>query len=195
MNDPREKIGNMDQIRELMFGSHMREYTDRFDKLESELATFRGEIRKRIDEVSNTLSNDLRAAIDALNKTIKSLTLTSKEERTDLQQQVKRTDSKFTTRFESLSEEAESSTNALRNELSQAKGALEEEMRDLKTLILNEINKRFSALSEVKVSKDNMAEILFEVGMKLKGTELIADLQEMVDADEATVIEPKPKGK
>ncbi len=66
MNDPREKIGNMDQIRELMFGSHMREYTDRFDKLESELATFRGDIRKRIDEVSNTLSNDLRTAIDAL---------------------------------------------------------------------------------------------------------------------------------
>jgi F0F1-type ATP synthase membrane subunit b/b' len=195
MKDASEKIGNMDQIRELTFGSHMREYTDRFDYLESELSTFSVDIRKRIDEVSNTLSNDLHTAIDTLNKTIKSLTLTSKEERTDLQQQVKRTDSKFTTRFESLSEEAESSTNALRNELSQAKGALEEEMRDLKTLILNEINKRFSALSEVKVSKDNMAEILFEVGMKLKGTELIADLQEMVDADEATVIEPKPKGK
>lgn len=195
MMDAREKIGNMDQIRELMFGSHMREYTDRFDKLESELATFRGEITKRIDEVSNTLSNDLRTAIDALNKTIKSLTLTGKEEREDLQQQIERTDSKFTTRFESLSEEAESNTNALRNELSQTKGTLETEIRDLKTLILNEINKQFSALSEVKVSKDNMAEILFEVGMKIKGTELIADLQEMVDADETPATKAKPKGK
>ena len=33
MKDASEKIGNMDQIRELMFGSHMREYTDRFDYL------------------------------------------------------------------------------------------------------------------------------------------------------------------
>ena len=40
---------------------------------------------------------------------------------------------------------------------------------------------RFSMLKEVKVSKDDMAEILFELGMRLKGAEFVPELKEAAD--------------
>jgi F0F1-type ATP synthase membrane subunit b/b' len=193
MKDKREKSGNMDQIRELMFGAQIREYNIRFDKLDSELSTLSQDMHKRIDEVNNTLSDALHTAIESLNKEIKSLALTNQEERADLQQKIERIDGKFTNRFESLSEETDKSTNNFHKELSQTRGKLQQEIQDLRTKVFDELQKRLSSLGEAKVSKDSMAEILFEVGMKLKGTELISDLQEMVDFDEDEVPEDNNK--
>jgi SMC interacting uncharacterized protein involved in chromosome segregation len=193
MKDRREKSGNMNQIRELMFGAQIREYNERFDKLESELSSLSQDMYRRIDEANNNLSDALHTAIESLNREIKSLNLTAQEERADLQQQIERIDSKLTNRFESLSEEADKSNSNLHKELSQTRGKLQQEIQDLRTKVFDELEKRFSSLGEAKVSKDSMAEILFEVGMKLKGTELIPDLQEMVDFDEDEVPEENDK--
>lgn len=197
--DARARAGNIDQIRELMFGSQMREYDGRFEQLESDLSNFHEETRKRIDEVNNNLSDELRVAVESLERKIKELGLTTQEQGTDLRQQIERTDSKFTQRLESLSEEVNANATALREELSQARGKLQEDIQGLKTQVFNELNKQFSTLGEVKVSKDDMAEILFEVGMRIKGAELIPELEGVdileAEADEADTPEKEKKGK
>ena len=181
----REKSGNIDQIRELMFGAQIREFDGRFETLESELATSHEEMHKRINEVNSALSGELHAAVESLEKQIKSLDFSGQEDRTDLRQQIERTDSKFTNRFQSLSEAVDANATSLREELSQATGKLQGDVQDLKTQVFDELNKRFSMLGEVKVSKDDMAEILFEVGLRIKGAELVPDLEE-TDIPETT---------
>ncbi|AFY74251.1 hypothetical protein Syn7502_02243 [Synechococcus sp. PCC 7502] len=176
-----DKLGNIDQIRDIIFGAQLRDYNTRFDKLESELANFRQELLDRIQEVKTTNASDLRSAIDIVDKRIKALQITGEEERNDLRQIIDRTHRKSSSNFEKLSEDLELSTSSLRDNLSETKSKLQDDIRNLRTYVQEELERRLSAIGNIKVSRDDMAEILFELGMRLKGTEFVPELEEATD--------------
>jgi gas vesicle protein len=176
-----DKLGNIDQIRDIIFGAQLRDYNTRFDKLESELANFRQELLDRIQEVKSTNAADLRSAIDILDKRIKALQVAGEEERNDLRQIIDRTHRKSSSNFEKLSEDLELSTSVLRDNLSETKSKLQDDIRNLRTYVQEELERRLSAIGNIKVSRDDMAEILFELGMRLKGTEFVPELEEATD--------------
>lgn len=64
----RERLGNIDQIRDIIFGSHLRDYDHRFDRLEADSSLFQQEIRDRLDQLKVGLATELRTATDALEK-------------------------------------------------------------------------------------------------------------------------------
>jgi DNA anti-recombination protein RmuC len=123
----------------------------------------------------------MRVAIESLEKKIKTLQTSSEEERQDLRQQVDRTYRKTTANFDKLSVDLEDSTNSLRDELNETREKLQEDVRSLRTYIQEELDRRLTALGDMKVSRDDMAEILFELGMRLKGTEFVPELEEASD--------------
>ncbi|CAN1212744.1 Chromosome partition protein Smc [Tumidithrix helvetica PCC 7403] len=179
----RERLGNIDQIRDIIFGAHLREYTSRLDKLESDLGTMQQEVRDRINEVKNVLSIELKSAVDSIDKRLKVISSATQEESADLRQQIDRVNRKFTNGIEALDEAVETQKNALREELTDTRDRLQEDIRELRAHVFEELDRHFSMLKEVKVSKDDMAEILFELGMRLKGTEFVQELEEAAELD------------
>ncbi|MEE3715220.1 hypothetical protein V2H45_00515 [Tumidithrix elongata RA019] len=179
----RERLGNIDQIRDIIFGAHLREYTSRLDKLESDLGTMQQEVRDRINEVKNVLSIELKSAVDSIDKRLKVISAATQEESADLRQQIDRVNRKFTNGIEALDEAVETQKNALREELTDTRDRLQEDIRELRAHVFEELDRHFSMLKEVKVSKDDMAEILFELGMRLKGTEFVPELKEAAELD------------
>ncbi|WP_377477521.1 MAG: hypothetical protein P2A85_03355 [Microcoleus anatoxicus] len=177
----RERLGNIDQIRDIIFGAQLREYDNRFDKIDSELSMMQQDMQARIEQVKTVLSGEMRAAVDSFEKKIKSITLNTQEESADLRQQIDRVNRKFSSSIEALDEAIDSQTSSIRDELSQTRERLSEETRTLKTQVFEELDRRFSMLREVKVSRDDMAEILFELGMRLKGTEFVPELKGVTD--------------
>lgn len=176
-----DKLGNIDQIRDIIFGSQLRDYNTRFDKLESDLANFRQELIDRIQEVKTTNVSELRSALDTVDKRIKALQLTGDEERNELRQTIDRTHRKSTSNFEKLSEDLEATTGILRDNLTESKAKLQDDIRGLRNYVQEELERRLSAIGNIKVSRDDMAEILFELGMRLKGTEFVPELEEATD--------------
>jgi hypothetical protein len=176
-----DKLGNIDQIRDIIFGAQLRDYNTRFDKLESDLGNFRQELIDRIQEVKTTNAAELRSAVDIVDKRIKALQLTGEEERNDLRQIIDRTHRKSSSNFEKLSEDLEVTTGLLRDNLSETKAKLQEDTRNLRNYVQEELERRLSAIGNIKVSRDDMAEILFELGMRLKGTEFVPELEEATD--------------
>ena len=65
--------------------------------------------------------------------------------------------------------------------MSQTKVQIEEDVLALRDVVLEEIERRFSNLRQSKVSKDDMAETLFALGMRLKEKEFIPMLREAGD--------------
>jgi uncharacterized phage infection (PIP) family protein YhgE len=179
----RERLGNIDQIRDIIFGAHLREYNSRLDKVESDIATVQAETRDRINELKDTLTIELRAAVESIDKRLKALSSAAQEETTDLRQQLDRINRKFTNSIETLDEALEEQKNSLRDELSQTRDKLQEDVRDLRAHIFEELERHFSMLREVKVSKDDMAELLFELGMRLKGSEFVPELREAAEIE------------
>lgn len=177
----RERLGNIDQIRDIIFGAQLREYDNRFDKIDSDLSMMQQDIQARIEQVRTVLSTEMRTAFDSLEKKIKSITLNTQEESADMRQQIDRINRKFSSSIEALDEAIDNQTGSIRDELSQTRERLSEETRILKTQVFEELDRRFSMLREVKVSRDDMAEILFELGMRLKGTEFAPELKGVAD--------------
>lgn len=177
----RERLGNIDQIRDIIFGAQLREYDNRFDKIDSDLSMMQQDIQARIEQVRTVLSTEMRTAFDSLEKKIKSISLNTQEESADMRQQIDRINRKFSSSIEALDEAIDNQTGSIRDELSQTRERLSEETRILKTQVFEELDRRFSMLREVKVSRDDMAEILFELGMRLKGTEFAPELKGVAD--------------
>lgn len=180
-DDVRERLGNIDQIRDIILGTQVREYENRFNKLESDISLLQQQMRSQVDQLKSNFSVELKAGFEALEKKLKSLNTTTQEETLDLRQQVDRLNKKFSNSVQSLDETLDSQTTSIRDEIFQTKVHLQDDVTGLRDLILEEIDRRFSQLTDTKVSKDDMAETFFALGMRLKETEFIPKLREAAD--------------
>ncbi|HBW57143.1 MAG TPA: hypothetical protein DEF27_04810 [Oscillatoriales bacterium UBA8482] len=177
----RERLGNIDQIRDIIFGSQLRDYNSRFEKIESDLALLQEDAQDRVEQLKTILTAEIKSVVENLDKKIKTLSSNSQEELTDLRQQADRLNRKFSSSIEALDEALDSQTTSLREELGQTRDQLQDEVRGLKNQVLEELERRFTLLTEAKISRDDMAEVLFEVGMRLKGTEFVPAIKQAVD--------------
>jgi uncharacterized coiled-coil DUF342 family protein len=187
----RERLGNIEKIRDIIFGSKLREYENRFDKLESELSLVQQEMKNQVEQVRNVFSTELHAAVDSIEKKFRSLNLTLQNTQEDIgetKQQLERLNRKITNTKEVLDETIDKQAHSLREELSQTRDQLQNDVTHLKSQIFEELDKRFSMLQDVKVSRDDLAEIMFEVGMRMKKTEYVSELKEAADKDLETEI-------
>ncbi|MGB3512555.1 MAG: hypothetical protein WBA93_25630 [Microcoleaceae cyanobacterium] len=182
----RERLGNIEKIRDIIFGSKLREYENRFDKLESELSLVQQEIKNQVEQVRNVFSTELHAAVDSMEKKFRSTNLAIQNTQEDIgetKQQIERLNRKITNTKEVLDENIEKEANSLREEFSKTREQLQNDVSNLKSQIFEELDKRFSLLQDVKVSRDDLAEIMFEVGMRMKKTEFVTELKEAADKD------------
>jgi phosphoglycerate-specific signal transduction histidine kinase len=180
-DDVRERLGNIDQIRDIIFGAQIRDYDNRFCKLETDISRFQQETRSHLEQLKVSFSTELKSAVEGIDKKIKLLSLSTQEEVADLSGQIDRINRKFSSTVQSLDEELDKQNQSIKDEISQNKNQVQEEITALRDLILEELDNRFSDLSETKVSKDDIAETLFALGMRLKGTEVIPKLREAID--------------
>ncbi|MEQ8462376.1 hypothetical protein [Coleofasciculus sp. B1-GNL1-01] len=179
----RERLGNIDQIRDIIFGAQLREYDSRIDKIESNLALIQQEMRDRIEQTKTVYATELRAAVDSLEKKLKSLNMTVQNDNSEIRQTIDMVNKKFSGNLESLDNSLEKQTNNLHNELSETREKLQEDIRSLRSYVFEELERRFSLINDGKVAKDDMADILFELGLRIKGTEFAPELKEAAGSD------------
>ena len=179
----RERLGNIDQIRDIIFGAHLREYNSRLEKLENQLAESIQDIRERNQELKAAFTTELRASLEAIDKRLKTISNISQEETADLRQQVDRLNRKFSSSLEQLDETVAEHKMELHDEIADTRDKLQFDIRELKNFLLEELDRHVSMMQEVKGSKDDMAELLFELGMRLKGKEFAPELRQVANVE------------
>jgi uncharacterized protein (DUF342 family) len=195
----RERLGNVDQIRDLLFGHKSREYDQRFDKceqrlssLESTFTNFQSEIRDRITQLQDSLSTEIRSALDALEKKQKYLTITTQESAAKLQQELNQIDQKTAHGIVALHQNLTSQGNALESEISQVRHEFGTEIQNLRNQIFDEFSKEISGLKDSRVSRAALAEVLFELCLKIKQNDFVTELSDgMNNAVKAELLLPE----
>ncbi|MGB3239698.1 MAG: hypothetical protein WBB29_15485 [Geitlerinemataceae cyanobacterium] len=187
----RERLGNIDQIRDILFGSQLREYDTRLEQVESTVSVLQQEIRDRTDDLKQSLFKEIQAVVEALEKKIKSMTLKDNEEKVDIRQQLDRLSKRLSANVTTLDETIDKQTSALRDDMTASREKLQGDVLDLRNQIFDELDKRIANLSKSKVARDDMAEILFEVGLRLKGSEFVPELKEAADSDSGYLLPEK----
>lgn len=174
----RDRLGNLDQIRDILFGSQLRDYETRFNKLESALTTLEQAMGDRIEKLNESLSGEIRSTADSIERKLKYLSLTTHEQITDVRQEIYQTTQNFNSNLENLDRNLKNQINSIKEDLTQSKDKINQDIESLRSQIFTELEKGFNNLKEGKVSREDLAEILFDLCMRVRGTEFVPDLKE-----------------
>lgn len=197
MNDNRvdagQGFGNIDQIRDILFGAQIKEYSNRVQSLESAIkelreetdkrfATLKSDTDKSIERAQQIISTEFRSAIEDLTKELKSISVREEEERTETQQQLERLSKRLSSNVATLDEAIDKQTRSLREDLLSSHKRLQGDIAEARNQFFEELEKRVSALAASKIAKEDMAALFFELVLKLKGTEMVSPWKEVGDS-------------
>jgi len=176
--DVQKPIEHIEQIRDIIFGTQRREYDALFKKIDSDLSLLRESFQKQILEIRETFASELATSVRALEKKLTFLNSAVHEESAAFKKQLDLLDSKFDTRITTTAQETVDSITMIQKDLTEGRAQFQQEVRSLKELVLRELETKMGNLEEKKVSKEALAEVFFEVGMKVKDVDIAAGLQQ-----------------
>lgn len=159
--------GNVDKIREILFGSHIRDYDSRFARLEQRLiqdsAELRESTRKRIDALESYVKQEL----DALHVRFK----TERDERTvndgALARDLKDFSESLTRKIVEVDDHASHAHHEFREQLLQHGRSTAEQILAKEREIVGVLEQRFHELRKDKTDRSALAALFSEVSLRL----------------------------
>ena len=159
--------GNIDKVRDILFGGQMREYERRFIKLEERLlketAELRDDLRKRVTSLeqymkqeSSTLSDRIKAEHDDRNEATK-----------DLAKEAKESAKAFEKKTGQLDDHISKVQRELRQQLLDLQQRMNDDLRQKIDDVLARLAQEANVLRVDKTDRATLAELLTEMAMRL----------------------------
>src|SRR5271168_1136014 len=160
---------NVDKIRDILFGSQMRDYEKRFTRLEERLAkasdALRDDLKKRFDSLESFVQQEM----DALGQRLK----TEKGERADalkeLTRETRDSAKSLEKKLSQLEEQLSSAQGDLRSRILEQSKSLGDEIRKAQTEMEEEREREGEARWYEKTGRETLGDLFGELGMRLKG--------------------------
>ncbi len=162
-----ETAENVEKIREILFGSNIREYERRFSQIESrvsrDLNELKEEMRRRLAALETSVSHDA----ETLNARIEK----ERQERGDSNQKLTREVADLANNLEKKAREIEDRSvrveREIREQIQAARNSAGDELRAQITELGASIDRRAAELREQKVDRAALASLLNELAMRL----------------------------
>src|ERR1019366_3840533 len=159
--------GNVDKIRDILFGSHMRDYESRFARLEETLIKETLEIRetnrRRFDQLESYIKKEFETVLSQLKA--------ERDERTDsasqLSRELKELNDSLSRRIRDLDDREINADRSLRSDLLQQARELTEEIRARHEEMSSLLDRRVNELRDGKTDRAALASMFSEVALRL----------------------------
>ena len=159
--------GNIDKIRDILFGAHMRDYDTRFARLEETLAKEASELRESTRRRFETLENYVKKELEALQTRLR----TERDERSDASSQhsreLKETADALSRKIRDLDDQGTAAASDLRQEILNASRNLMDELKARHEEVSSLLERRFQALQHAKTDRAALAALLNEVALRI----------------------------
>jgi gas vesicle protein len=160
-------VGNIDKVRDILFGGQMRDYERRFAKLEERLARDTAELKDEVKKRLTALTDFVKNETETLASRIK----TEHDERTDATKELSR-------ELREASKAVDKKTGQLDDQITRAQRELRQQLLDLNKQLTDEIGRKANEVlarlaqesHELRVDKADRATIaalLQEVALRL----------------------------
>lgn len=166
------QLGNVDQIREILFGSQTRELNKRFEKLENDIKRSQEDIKNKIEQNQKDFNQRLENELELVSKKIKNLTTQQQEEISDIRDNELKQEKRIQNSIDILADELNAKNEQLYKEQLENRNSLQDDINNLKNELFDIIDSKLQELGEAKLSREDAAEIMMETAMRLKGTHL-----------------------
>jgi hypothetical protein len=171
-NNDISQLGNVDQIREILFGSQSREMKEKFEKVEASLEAIQTEMRKKLEQMQHDFNNKLQSEVDGITRKIKNVTTQQQDEFADLRDSALKQEKRTQNALDILEEELSAKNDQLAKQLTQTNNDLRHQMDMLRDEMVRTLNEKIASLGETKLSRDDAAEILMDAAMQMQGTKI-----------------------
>lgn len=170
------ELGNVDQIREILFGSQSRELNKRFEKLEIDIKRSFDDLKSKIEFSQKEFNQKLENEVELISKRIKNLTTTQQDEFADIKDGNLKQEKRIQHNIDLLNEEIGVKIEQLTKDQSDSKKSLSEELNFLKLEVFEFIEDKLSQMNNIKLSRDDAAEIMMEAALRIKGNNIQSQL-------------------
>ncbi len=170
------QLGNVDQIREILFGSQSRELQERFDKIESNVKSIQEEMRVKIEQSQSDFEDRISSEMETVSKKMKNVVTQQQDEFSDVRDGSLKLEKRLQNSIEIMEEELNSKREQLQRQQIEMRNTLRAQMDSLQDELLNVLDAKLSDIGETKLSRDDAADILMEAAMAMKGTQINAQL-------------------
>jgi hypothetical protein len=163
-----EEAGKVDRIRDILFGSQMRDYDGRFQRLEEHLAqeaaAIRTDVQRRLETLERFMKGELESMTNRAN--------TEQSERSSAIEKLGRdlgeTAKTLESRIKGLDEQTAGETRALRQQLLDQAKALSDQIGQKHEEMKTGLNREAEQIRGAMTGREALAEMLSEVALRLK---------------------------
>ena len=192
----RQRLGNISQLQELLFGEQIERYNGQIEqhnrqleRLETNLQKFQLVTEEQIQQLENRLSQKIDSIASSFEKKVKYLNFKTQEKHQQIEQELESLSKHSYENIDLLHNSINANTNSLKADINQSKAAVDEDLKLLKQQILDKLESNLAILSSDKVSREDLAEVLFELCLKLKGADTNLELPEGIDSQSVEKID------
>jgi hypothetical protein len=161
--------GNVDKIRDILFGAQMRDYETRFARLEEYLVRESADLRETARKRFDALETYLKQELEALHTRLKA----EREERSDTHRHAsnhnKEIHESLLAKIRDLDDQTSRAHHELRNGILEQSKHLNDEISRKQEEISALLEKRFQELRHGKTDRSALAAMLSELSLRLNG--------------------------
>lgn len=166
------QLGNVEQIREILFGSQSREVQEKFDKLEESMKAMHEEMRKKMQQAELDFNAKIESEVETISRKIKNLSTQQQDELVDVRDAALKQEKRFQNALDIVEEELNAKREQLQKQHTENNITLRAQMDTLQDEMLQVLDEKIAALGLNKLSREDAADILMEAAMTMKGTQI-----------------------
>ena len=159
--------GNVDKIRDIIFGSQMRDYEQRFLRLEETLLKDSAELRESTRRRFDQLEGHVKKELETLHGKLKNERDERTSEAKQLSRDLKDLGDSLEKKLRELEDQTGETSSGLRQNLLEQSNSLNDEMKRRQDDAIALLERRFQELRHSKTDRASLAAMLTEVAMRL----------------------------
>lgn len=163
-----DESGKVDRIRDILFGSQMRDYDSRFQRLDERLTREATEARADTQKRLEALENFIKGALESLTNRLNTEQFARGHAFEKLTQDLGETAKAMEQATKNLGEHADREFHALRQQLLEQSKALGDEIREKHSQAKADLDREAEQIRGAMTGRESLAEMLSEVALRLK---------------------------
>jgi seryl-tRNA synthetase len=159
--------GNVDKIREILFGGQMRDYDKRFSRLEEHLARESSELRAETKRLLEALETFVKKEFEALTNRLQSEQKTRDESVQEVSRKLQETGKALESKLAEFDTQTTQAQRDLRQQLLDQSKSLSEEIRRKHDEVSALVQREVTELSHDKTDRTALSALFTEVALRL----------------------------
>ncbi len=163
-----EESGKVDRIRDILFGTQMRDYDGRFQKLDERLSREATEARNDVQKRLDGLESFLKSEVESLRTSLRSEQSERGNAVEKLVRDLAETARAFELKLNNLDERAGRDVHQLRQQLLEQAAALRGELKEKHEHMQAGLSREAEQIRSAMTGRESLAEMFSEVALRLK---------------------------